>query len=512
MVVKQWMPLGKQVLVFVMALTLAGESYGVGLQVSPQAGVTLDGWAAEITTLSLSPRIVSLRIVPEEVKAVTLTVTATGFDPGEYDLAVSGAPVKRYTADDLAKGVPVLIPEVMGTIAGPAREWADEWVGRLDRAEARVKDMGYGPDDTPQNIKDQANIVRALLPDLEEPAQAKAVLLTIARSESGPIALPALSACSLAEIQQRIQTAREASLKLIHLVANLEDAAVKREIFSELLGNWIARPEGEGVDLALAGQTGTADITLPVRNSPYNPPASLGVKIKPPKGWEPKSEMETTLDLAPGQIKELPFSFNITQATSDQRVGFPVELTIKVDGETVVLKTGAGFGNEFLRSWKVVGPFPLENSWRLDIQLPPEKDATFSPEYETAGGKVSWKEVQAESNGLVDLLKAFPGGTDCAAYATVWVYLPSSQTLQAAVGSDDSIRVWANGQQVFSRATSRAALPNQDTFALPLRMGWNQLLVKVTQGANQWGFFFDIRERAGMTPKGMRISLEPRER
>jgi hypothetical protein len=92
------------------------------------------------------------------------------------------------------------------------------------------------------------------------------------------------------------------------------------------------------------------------------------------------------------------------------------------------------------------------------------------------------------------------------------LYLSSSLTLRASVGSDDSIKVWANGQAVFSRSASRAAEPNQDTFDLPLKMGWNHLLVKVTQGINQWGFYFDVKERTGVTPKGMRIALEPPKR
>ncbi len=503
---------GKSFLIFLMVLTLGTGSYGARLQVSPQAGVTLDGWKAEITTFSLSPRIVSLMIVPEEVKAVTLTVRAGGLDAGDYDLAVSGSPVKRYSAEDLAKGVEVLIPEVMGVIAGPAKVWADEWVGRLDRAEAKVADLGYTPQETPASIQQQVNLLRGLPPVLEDAAQAKSARLCIARSESGPVALPALSSHSLAEINQKVEAAHAASIQLIHLVNNLDEAAVKRAIFSEILGDWIVKPKGKEIEMALAGQPGIAEFILPIQNSFANPAVSLNLTLKPPTGWEPNSDRESSFDLEPGQSKDLSFSFSIPPATPGQRIAIPVDLKIKIAGETILQKTGVGFGNEFLKSWKIVGPFPIVSHTNVEVGFAPEKDTLFSSRYDTPTGSVTWKEVQAERNGLVDLGKAFADETNCVAYATLWVYLPSSQTLEASVGSDDSIKVWANEKAVFSRSASRAAAPNQDVFLLPLKMGWNRLLVKITQGSNQWGFFFDLRERTGVTPRGMRFALEPPKR
>ena len=504
--------LGKRILLSFMPFFVSTSCFGATFEITPQGGVSLKDWKAEITTLSLSPRVVSLILVPEEVKTVTLTVRVEGFDPGEYDLAVSGSPVKRLSSKDLENGVPVLIPEVLGIIAGPAKQWVDEWVGRLDRAQARTADMGYAPEETPQDIQEQVKVIRSLPPELEDAVNAKAVCLCIARSEAGPVAFPPLSHQSLAEMNQKVAAAQAASTRLIRLIANLEDAAVQREVFSELLGDWVSEPEGEGVEMALAGQAGIAGITIPIQNSFANPPVSLSVRLKPPSGWEPRSELEAAFDLEPGQTKTLAFTFAIPQSTPGQRISLPLDLKIKVAGETILQKTGVGFGNEFLKSWKVVGPFPLENALRVDEDFPPETDTGFVESYDNSTGLVSWKEVQAESNGYVDLIKAFPGGASCVAYATVWVYLPSSQTLLASVGSDDSFKVWANGTPVYKRSASRAAEPNQDQFPLPLKMGWNRLLIKVTQGMDQWGFYFDIAGKTGMTPKGMRTALEPPKR
>ncbi len=504
--------LGKRVLLSIIPFFVSASCPGTTLHITPQAGVSLVGWKAEISIHSLSPRVASFMLVPEEVEAVTLTVRVQGFDPGEYDLAVSGSPARRFSSEDLEKGVPVLIPEVPGVIAEPAKQWADEWVGRLDRAQARTADLGYGPEETPQDIQEQVKLIRSLPPELEDAVNAKAVSLCIARSEAGPVAFPPLSHQSLAEMKRKVEAARTASLRLIHLIANLEDAAVQREVFSELLGNWISKPEGEGVEMALAGQAGIAGITIPIQNSFANPPVSLSVRLKPPSGWEPRSELEAFFNLEPGQSKALPFSFVIPQATPGQRVSLPLDLKIKVAGETILQKTGVGFGNDFLRSWKVVGPFPLENALRIDKDFPPETDTGFAESYDNTAGLVSWRETLAESNGYVDLIKAFSGGASCVAYATVWIYLPSSQRLLASVGSDDSFKVSANGKPVYKRSASRAAEPDQDQFSLPLKMGWNRLLIKVTQGTDQWGFFFDISDKTGMTPKGMRISLEPPKR
>ena len=60
------------------------------------------------------------------------------------------------------------------------------------------------------------------------------------------------------------------------------------------------------------------------------------------------------------------------------------------------------------------------------------------------------------------------------------------------VGSDDSIKVWLNGQVVHKNAINRGASDFEDVFRVDLVEGNNLLLVKVSQGSHAWSMFVGI--------------------
>ncbi len=60
------------------------------------------------------------------------------------------------------------------------------------------------------------------------------------------------------------------------------------------------------------------------------------------------------------------------------------------------------------------------------------------------------------------------------------------------VGSDDSVKVWLNGELVHVNKVSRSTTGIQDRFRVTLKTGTNLLLVKVTDIFWNWGMFFDI--------------------
>ncbi len=72
-----------------------------------------------------------------------------------------------------------------------------------------------------------------------------------------------------------------------------------------------------------------------------------------------------------------------------------------------------------------------------------------------------------------------------------------------SLGSDDSIAVWWNGQQVLKKNVARGAAADQEMLDLDLVEGENELLLKVINGGGVGGFYFqvwgagegDLRER-----------------
>ena len=57
-----------------------------------------------------------------------------------------------------------------------------------------------------------------------------------------------------------------------------------------------------------------------------------------------------------------------------------------------------------------------------------------------------------------------------------------------AVGSDDGVAVWLNGEEVHRNAVMRGIRPDSDLAAVKMKAGENRLLVKVEQGGGEWKF------------------------
>ena len=69
--------------------------------------------------------------------------------------------------------------------------------------------------------------------------------------------------------------------------------------------------------------------------------------------------------------------------------------------------------------------------------------------------------------------------------------MEKDQDLYGALGSDDQITIWLNGEQVFVHDKGRPAREWQNTFVAPARAGKNFILVKLVN--NIWGWEFMLR-------------------
>ncbi|RKU14491.1 hypothetical protein C6501_08220 [Candidatus Poribacteria bacterium] len=119
-------------------------------------------------------------------------------------------------------------------------------------------------------------------------------------------------------------------------------------------------------------------------------------------------------------------------------------------------------------------------------------------EGDTVGDYV-WTLGEIPPNGNINTMLVNIGTTentnldDFTAYALITLVSKRDQpNVKMRVGSDDSIKVWLNGEVVFSNAINRTYRKNDDVFPVNLKKGDNLLLVKVSERDGSWGMHVGV--------------------
>mgnify|MGYP001616080211 CR=1 FL=1 len=95
------------------------------------------------------------------------------------------------------------------------------------------------------------------------------------------------------------------------------------------------------------------------------------------------------------------------------------------------------------------------------------------------------------------------GEHNAVVYLRTRVYSPKKQDAQLEAGSDDGIKIWVNGKVVHANNATRPCSPGSDKAKAALNEGWNDLLVKVTQGGGEWSACLRIRAADGGKLEGI---------
>ncbi|MBN1479225.1 ADP-ribosylglycohydrolase family protein [candidate division KSB1 bacterium] len=138
---------------------------------------------------------------------------------------------------------------------------------------------------------------------------------------------------------------------------------------------------------------------------------------------------------------------------------------------------------EFVRSWQIAGPYQqagLQGNALFDVEFPPEnKDA-----------QVKWQSLPPGEDGYVQPivpLDRIYDTTHAAAYMKTQFRSDSTRPATLEIGSDDGVKVWLNDELVHALNIQRGVNPGEDKVDVTLKEGWNDLLLKVTQGEGGWG-------------------------
>jgi len=137
---------------------------------------------------------------------------------------------------------------------------------------------------------------------------------------------------------------------------------------------------------------------------------------------------------------------------------------------------------DFVSTWKIAGPFSKEGVKDLelfDFKAGPEKNKNYS----------NWKDLTIGSiyydSGVADLSKIF-GGSDRIAYLKTEAWIGANQETLFEIGSDDGVKVWVNNKLVHANNIIRGHNQANDVVNVKLKKGWNDILMKVTQGTGGW--------------------------
>jgi hypothetical protein len=156
-----------------------------------------------------------------------------------------------------------------------------------------------------------------------------------------------------------------------------------------------------------------------------------------------------------------------------------------------------------VESWRVAGPFfAADGETAYITEFGPERDTAPGATYE---GGITWQERTDLVDGAVHELV----GDNAATYLVRKMRAPSAMRLVLALGSDDAIAGWLDGERVLDHNVLRPITPDQDRLVLDLSAGEHTLLLKVVNYAG--GYAFSIRtlsEEPGEIPLAVSTILE----
>ena len=121
-------------------------------------------------------------------------------------------------------------------------------------------------------------------------------------------------------------------------------------------------------------------------------------------------------------------------------------------------------------------------------------------------GDYKWTEIKLPANGDINTMLVDAGVLpprndgnkdntidDITSYALIMLKSSEAQPdVTMRTGSDDSIKVWLNGEDVFTNARNRGRKKYEDAFKIDLIKGENLLMVKVSERGGGWGMYVGI--------------------
>ncbi|MAB79282.1 MAG: hypothetical protein CMJ89_08005 [Planctomycetes bacterium] len=157
-------------------------------------------------------------------------------------------------------------------------------------------------------------------------------------------------------------------------------------------------------------------------------------------------------------------------------------------------------------SWFSLGPFPTEENGELAFDQDYGIEGAQIDVTAGSGEEQSWVERPEWGDGTIHSLE----GEICATYLYRTIDAPQEREVILALGSDDALKVWCNGELLLSERVARGASRDQNRVTLQLQAGENELLIKVVNFGGEYAFVTEVvdEDLAGLPQEIARI-LDP---
>jgi len=157
---------------------------------------------------------------------------------------------------------------------------------------------------------------------------------------------------------------------------------------------------------------------------------------------------------------------------------------------------------DYIDDWWMIGPFPNPREsdflrYGLDSVYPPEKEINLDEAYTGAEDKkVRWSKYMNGGAGYdMKLWDKFSPSEFIVIYALTWIYSPEEKNVPLMFGSDDGAKVFLNDIELYRFLNVRVAEPDQERIEIPLKKGWNKLLIKAENNFGGFAFYARLIDR-----------------
>lgn len=139
-----------------------------------------------------------------------------------------------------------------------------------------------------------------------------------------------------------------------------------------------------------------------------------------------------------------------------------------------------------IMKWSLIGPFSMEAAPPFPVDQPIDPGATFPGE---GNQTAAWRTVETQDpRGAIDPGPFYSNDEGLAVFGAVEIDSPDAREATMAVGSDDTLTVWVNGEQVYDFADRRAHSSQRDRFPVRLKAGANRVVIRCGNAGGPWAF------------------------
>lgn len=151
---------------------------------------------------------------------------------------------------------------------------------------------------------------------------------------------------------------------------------------------------------------------------------------------------------------------------------------------------------KFMRNWMFLGLIQIP--WEGETYFPDEEASNkffdteslnleqFEPKVRIGENDFEWATLRSEY-GVVDLTQVYDDWF-VVAYAWAQIDMPEETQGVLGIGSDDSVKVWLNGNLVHRNLVTRGVIADNDKVPVTFKKGKNQLVLKILNTGGPWGF------------------------